>query len=274
MPAKLTMAFRQLWISPLAAKPKRRRGWLKTNRRCRCKCPARQHTLRIVADAISIPDLVPGRFTVTNGVLVSRVLVSGAGAVRQRVSVSTQHRRLRVCTADEKAGQAGPVILHCKLSDAARRRLHRGSLRLRAYTTFAPAGPRGHGDGAQPDRPQGPFRCRSPLADESSARATLRSVALIGPKQYVQAPPSSWRNEYEIAGLPQARDVAFGPLVAARSLEGRIEPIAAVLNRPDSHPLGTGPAFVGTSGVTLLASDRRGPDLRIGVSRGRASRGR
>jgi hypothetical protein len=90
--------------------------------------------------AISVPDLVPGRFTVANGTLVSRVWVSGAGAVRQRVSISARHGRLRVCTTDEKAERAGPVILRCKLSDAARRRLRKGSLRLRAYTTFVPLG--------------------------------------------------------------------------------------------------------------------------------------
>jgi hypothetical protein len=91
-------------------------------------------------NVIPVPDVVPGRFAVANGVLVSRIWVSGAGAVGQRVSISTRRGRLRVCTADEKTQQAGPVTLRCKLSDAARRRLRKKPLRLKAYTTFVPLG--------------------------------------------------------------------------------------------------------------------------------------
>lgn len=91
-------------------------------------------------NGVAIPDLVPGRFAVAGGALVSHVWVSGAGAVSQRVSISTRHGRLRVCTASERVQQAGPAILRCKLSDGARRRLREKSLRLRAYTTFVPLG--------------------------------------------------------------------------------------------------------------------------------------
>jgi hypothetical protein len=87
-----------------------------------------------------IPDLVPGRFAVADGVLVSHVWVSGAGTVEQRVSIPTRHGRLRVCIATEQVQQAGPVVLRCKLSAAARRRLSEKSLRLKAYTAFAPLG--------------------------------------------------------------------------------------------------------------------------------------
>lgn len=87
-----------------------------------------------------VPDLVPGRFAVADGVLVSHVWVSGAGAVEQRVSVPARHGRLRVCVAAEQVQQAGPVILRCKLSASARRRLGEKPLRLRAYTAFAPLG--------------------------------------------------------------------------------------------------------------------------------------
>lgn len=85
-------------------------------------------------------DLVPGHFAVKNGILVSRLWVSGGGAVRQRVSISKRHGRLRVCTTAEQVQQAGPVILRCKLSNAARRRLSKKPLQLRAYTTFVPLG--------------------------------------------------------------------------------------------------------------------------------------
>jgi hypothetical protein len=87
-----------------------------------------------------VPDLVPGRFAVADGVLVTHIWVSGAGTVEQRVSIPTRHGRLRVCVAAEQAQQAGPVVLRCKLSAAARRRLGEKSLRLRAYTAFAPIG--------------------------------------------------------------------------------------------------------------------------------------
>lgn len=87
-----------------------------------------------------VPDLVPGRFAVADGVLVSHIWVSGAGTVEQRVSIPTRHGRLRVCIATEQAQQAGPVVLKCKLSEAARRRLSKKPLRLKAYTAFAPPG--------------------------------------------------------------------------------------------------------------------------------------
>ncbi len=90
-----------------------------------------------------VPSLVPGRFAVKDGVLVSRIWVGGAGALQQRVSIPTQRGRLRVCATGEQVPGAGPVVLRCRLSDAARRRLGRKSLRLRAYTTFAPAGSTG-----------------------------------------------------------------------------------------------------------------------------------
>lgn len=88
----------------------------------------------------TVPDLVPGRFAVADGVLVSHVWVSGVGTVEQRVSIPARHGRLRVCIAAEQTQQVGPVVLRCKLSSAARRRLSKKSLRLRAYTAFAPLG--------------------------------------------------------------------------------------------------------------------------------------
>jgi spore coat protein CotH len=87
-----------------------------------------------------VPDLVPGRFAVTDGVLISHIWVSGAGALEQRVSIPTRHGRLRVCIATEQIQQVGPVVLRCKLSAAARRRLSKKPLRLKAYTAFAPLG--------------------------------------------------------------------------------------------------------------------------------------
>ena len=92
------------------------------------------------AKVIAVPDLVPGRFAVASGVLVARIWVSGAGAVDQRASIATRRGRIRVCATGEQAQGAGPVILRCKLSAAARHRLSRRPLRLKAYTTFVPAG--------------------------------------------------------------------------------------------------------------------------------------
>jgi hypothetical protein len=94
-------------------------------------------------DGPPVPDLVPGRFAVADGVLVSHIWVSGAGAVEQRVSIPTRHGRLRVCVTGEQVQQVGPVILRCKLSDVARRRLSRKPLQLKAYTAFAPLGSTG-----------------------------------------------------------------------------------------------------------------------------------
>jgi len=87
-----------------------------------------------------VPDLVPGRFVVTDGVLIARVWVSGAGTVEQRASIATRRGRLRVCATDAQPRQAGPLVLRCKLTGAARRRLSKKSLQLRAYTTFIPLG--------------------------------------------------------------------------------------------------------------------------------------
>jgi hypothetical protein len=66
--------------------------------------------------------------------------VSGAGAVEQKVSIATRRGRIRVCATDEQVQQAGPVVLRCRLSDGARRRLSNKSLQLRVYTTFVPLG--------------------------------------------------------------------------------------------------------------------------------------
>jgi hypothetical protein len=96
--------------------------------------------VRPAGSGAAIPDLVPGRFAVVNGVLVSRVWVSGAGAVEQRASIATRRGRVRVCATHEKAQQAGPLTLRCGLSNAARRWLRRKPLQLKAYTTFVPLG--------------------------------------------------------------------------------------------------------------------------------------
>jgi hypothetical protein len=92
------------------------------------------------------PDLVPGRFTVTGGVLVSRVWVSGAGSVGQHASISTRHGRIRVCATHEQALEAGPVVLRCVLSKGARRRLREKPLGLEVHTSFTPAGGSPTGD--------------------------------------------------------------------------------------------------------------------------------
>lgn len=92
------------------------------------------------AHGAAVPDLVPGRFAVADGVLVSHVWVSGAGAVEQKASIATRRGRIRVCAIHEQVQQAGPAILRCKLSDGARRRLSSKSLQLRVYTTFVPLG--------------------------------------------------------------------------------------------------------------------------------------
>jgi spore coat protein CotH len=101
---------------------------------------AANHPLAPVVNGPAVPDLVPGRFEVSNGVLVSRVWVSGAGSLEQRVSIATRRGRVRVCAGGEQVQQAGPTVLRCKLSDGARRQLRRKPLRLKAYTTFVPSG--------------------------------------------------------------------------------------------------------------------------------------
>ena len=93
-----------------------------------------------ISQGVAGPDLVPGRFAVVDGVLVSRIWVSGAGALEQRASISTRRGRIRVCATDEQTQQAGPVVLRCKLSATARRRLSGRALQLRANTTFVPLG--------------------------------------------------------------------------------------------------------------------------------------
>jgi hypothetical protein len=93
-----------------------------------------------ISHGVAGPDLVPGRFAVADGVLVSRIWVSGAGTLEQRVSIPTRRGRIRVCATHDQTQQAGPVILRCKLSEAARSRLSRKALRLRANTTFVPLG--------------------------------------------------------------------------------------------------------------------------------------
>jgi hypothetical protein len=89
---------------------------------------------------VAVPDLVPGRFAVSGGVLVSHIWVSGAGVVEQKASIATRRGRIRVCATHEQLQQVGPAILRCKLSDGARRRLSNRSLQLRVYTTFVPLG--------------------------------------------------------------------------------------------------------------------------------------
>jgi hypothetical protein len=84
------------------------------------------------------PQIVPGRLRVVDGILVSRLWVSGPGWVAQRVSLGARHDRIRICAAHALLRQAGPVVLRCKLSAEGRRRLRRKSLRLKVNTTFIP----------------------------------------------------------------------------------------------------------------------------------------
>lgn len=84
-------------------------------------------------------DIVSGRLVVTNGTLISRVWVSGAGRVGERVSVAGPHGWARTCTTHKRSKQAGPVTLRCKLSSGARQRLREKALRLRVRTAFVPS---------------------------------------------------------------------------------------------------------------------------------------
>ena len=104
---------------------------------------------------------MPGRFAVAGGVLVSRIWVSGAGAVEQKVSISRRHGRIRACAIHEQAQQAGPLVLRCKLSDSARRRLSKKALRLRVYTTFVPLGRAGTAALRDLTAPKDPSLCDS-----------------------------------------------------------------------------------------------------------------
>jgi spore coat protein CotH len=86
----------------------------------------------------SAADVVPGRLVVTNGILISRIWVSGTGRVGERVSVAGPHGWVRACTTHKQAQHAGPVILRCKLSKGVRRRLSKRALSLKVRTTFFP----------------------------------------------------------------------------------------------------------------------------------------
>jgi len=91
------------------------------------------------ASAPNGPQIASGRLAVVDGVLVSRLWVSGAGRLTQRVSIATRHGRVRLCTVRKHTRQQGPVVLRCKLTAPGRQRLRRRSLHLKVRTVFIPA---------------------------------------------------------------------------------------------------------------------------------------
>jgi hypothetical protein len=90
-------------------------------------------------DGTHAAEIVPGRIAVANGVLITRIWVSGAGRVGESVSAQGSHHELaRVCATHKRSRQAGPVTLRCKLGDAVRQRLRHKALSLKVRTVFVP----------------------------------------------------------------------------------------------------------------------------------------
>lgn len=76
--------------------------------------------------------------TVTGGILITHLVVPGAGKVSQQVKMWAAGGPINVCVTHEHASEAGGVTLRCELSPLARRHLRKRWLRLNVYTTFAP----------------------------------------------------------------------------------------------------------------------------------------
>jgi hypothetical protein len=76
-------------------------------------------------------------FVVDHGVLTTRLGFSAPGRVGENVSMSTKKGRRHVCSIQNKAVTLA-ANLRCQLSKAAKRRLSKGSLRLRVTIGFAP----------------------------------------------------------------------------------------------------------------------------------------
>ncbi|HZO05711.1 MAG TPA: CotH kinase family protein [Solirubrobacterales bacterium] len=72
------------------------------------------------------------------GLVIVRATVSGPGALSLIGSTGPADDRRRACTVAAKQVQAGPAILHCRLSEATRRRLAKAPLTLRLNVNFQP----------------------------------------------------------------------------------------------------------------------------------------
>lgn len=73
-----------------------------------------------------------------DGILSTRLRLSGAGRVRQTATIRTARGSLKVCAAHARAGHAGTLIVSCRLSAVARRRLRAHWLKLHVVTRFEP----------------------------------------------------------------------------------------------------------------------------------------
>jgi CotH protein len=84
--------------------------------------------------------IVPGRFAVRDGILITRIWVSGAGRVAQKATVPTRKGRARACATARRSAQAGGLVLRCPLARSVRQRLRAGGLKLTVRTTFTQDG--------------------------------------------------------------------------------------------------------------------------------------
>jgi hypothetical protein len=85
-------------------------------------------------------DIAPRRFAVRDGVLITRIWVSGPGRIAQRATVPSGKGRARACATATHSAQAGSVVLRCSLIRSVRRRLRTGGLRLTVRTAFTQDG--------------------------------------------------------------------------------------------------------------------------------------
>lgn len=82
-------------------------------------------------------SLTVNGFAVDHGVLSTQLGFSAPGRVSENVSMHTKKGRRRVCSVQSKPVSLA-ATLRCQLSDAAKRRLSDGPLRLRVTLGFAP----------------------------------------------------------------------------------------------------------------------------------------
>lgn len=72
------------------------------------------------------------------GLVLVRATTSGAGSISLIGNYGPAGDRRRACTVAAKEVPAGPAVLHCRLSEAARRRLAKAPLTLRLSVSFQP----------------------------------------------------------------------------------------------------------------------------------------
>jgi hypothetical protein len=84
----------------------------------------------------ALPAMRVGQSAVIGGALVTDLDLAAAGRIRQRAAIRTKNGTAKVCSVSAQETQGGKVLLRCRLSAAAMRRLRARWLTIRVETRF------------------------------------------------------------------------------------------------------------------------------------------